>query len=93
MKVGTHICRVVEHPWVNARYKYLRLACPAPLARSTVAGQFFQLACPVSDNEAPFLRRPMSVYGIGRFVAVNIAVLALITYVPSISTALPRLLL
>jgi dihydroorotate dehydrogenase electron transfer subunit len=65
MKVGTHICDVVEHQWVNARYKYLRLSCPAPLARSTVAGQFFQLACPVSDSEAPFLRRPMSVYGIG----------------------------
>ena len=65
MKVGTHACRVVEHRWVNARYKYLRLACPAPLARTTVAGQFFQLACPVSENEAPFLRRPMSVYGIG----------------------------
>ena len=65
MKVGTYSCRVVEHRWVNARYKYLRLACPAPLARSTVAGQFFQLACPVSEAEAPFLRRPMSVYGIG----------------------------
>jgi C4-dicarboxylate transporter DctM subunit len=31
--------------------------------------------------------------GIWRFVLVNIAVLALISYVPSISTALPRLLL
>lgn len=65
MKVATLACRVVEHQWVNARYKYLRLACPAPLARRTVAGQFFQLACPVSDAQAPFLRRPMSVYGIG----------------------------
>lgn len=65
MKVGTYGCRVVEHRWVNARYKYLRLACPAPLAQSTVAGQFFQLACPVSEAQAPFLRRPMSVYGIG----------------------------
>lgn len=65
MKVGTHACRVVEHRWVNARYKYLRLACPAPLAPRTSAGQFYQLACPVSESEAPFLRRPMSVYGIG----------------------------
>jgi dihydroorotate dehydrogenase electron transfer subunit len=65
MKVGTHACNVVENRWVNARYKYLRLACPLPLARHTVAGQFFQLACPVTDTEAPFLRRPMSVYGIG----------------------------
>jgi dihydroorotate dehydrogenase electron transfer subunit len=65
MKVGTHLCQVAEHRWVNARYKYLRLACPAPLARATSAGQFYQLACPVSEAEAPFLRRPMSVYGIG----------------------------
>jgi dihydroorotate dehydrogenase electron transfer subunit len=65
MKVAMHACRVVEHAWVNARYKYLRLACPAPLARETVAGQFFQLACPVTGTERPFLRRPMSVYGIG----------------------------
>jgi len=65
MKVGTYSCTVMEHRWVNARYKYLRLSCLAPLARSTVAGQFFQLACPVTESEAPFLRRPMSVYGIG----------------------------
>lgn len=65
MKVGTHVCTVVEHRWVNERYKHLRLACPAPLGRTTSPGQFFQLACPVSETEAPFLRRPMSVYGIG----------------------------
>jgi dihydroorotate dehydrogenase electron transfer subunit len=65
MKVGTHSCRVAEHRWVNGRYKYLRLACPAPLGSTTSAGQFYQLACPVSQSEAPFLRRPMSVYGIG----------------------------
>lgn len=65
MIVAAHACSVVEHRWVNARYKYLRLACPAPLGRTTVAGQFFQLACPVSEHEAPFLRRPMSIYGIG----------------------------
>jgi dihydroorotate dehydrogenase electron transfer subunit len=65
MKVGTYACKVVEHRWVNARYKYLRLSCPAPLGHRTVAGQFFQLACPASETEAPFLRRPMSVYGIG----------------------------
>jgi dihydroorotate dehydrogenase electron transfer subunit len=65
MKVGTYSCRVVQHQWVNARYKFLRLSCPAPLARSTAGGQFFQLACPVSEAQAPFLRRPMSVYGIG----------------------------
>lgn len=65
MRVGTHACQVAEHRWVNARYKYIRLSCPEPVARQTSAGQFFQLACPVSETEAPFLRRPMSVYGIG----------------------------
>ena len=65
MKVGTYACRIVEHRWVNARYKYLRLSAPPDVAPRTVAGQFFQLACPVSATEAPFLRRPMSVYGIG----------------------------
>lgn len=65
MKVATHACEVAEHTWVNKRYKYLRLRCPQPLARQTVAGQFFQLACPVTATEHPFLRRPMSVYGIG----------------------------
>ncbi|HZQ73146.1 MAG TPA: dihydroorotate dehydrogenase electron transfer subunit [Burkholderiales bacterium] len=65
MKVATHSCEVIEHTWVNKRYKYMRLRCPAPLARQTVAGQFFQLACPLTPTEHPFLRRPMSVYGIG----------------------------
>jgi C4-dicarboxylate transporter, DctM subunit len=41
------------------------------------------------------LNRPVEnvIAGIGRFVLVNIAVLVLISYVPSVSTALPRLLL
>src|SRR5207237_333408 len=41
------------------------------------------------------LNRPVEsvIAGIGRFVLVNIAVLILISYVPSISTALPKLLL
>jgi len=43
---------------------------------------------------ASTLQRPVEtvIAGIGRFVAVNIAVLVLITYVPSVSTALPKLL-
>jgi len=41
------------------------------------------------------LNRPVEsvIAGIWRFVLVNIAVLVLITYVPAISTALPKLLL
>jgi dihydroorotate dehydrogenase electron transfer subunit len=65
VKVESHTCEIVEHTWVNARYKYMRLRCPKPIARQTVAGQFFQLVCPVTEQEQPFLRRPMSVYGIG----------------------------
>jgi dihydroorotate dehydrogenase electron transfer subunit len=65
MKVATHACTVVEHRRVSARYRYLRLAAPGPLARRTSAGQFFQLACPAGEAGRPFLRRPMSVYGIG----------------------------
>lgn len=44
---------------------------------------------------ASTLNRPVEtvIGGIWRFVLVNLAVLALITYVPAISTALPRLLL
>ena len=65
MKVETHGCEIVEHAWVNARYKYLRLKTPVPMARATAAGQFCQLACPVNETDKPFLHRPMSVYGIG----------------------------
>jgi dihydroorotate dehydrogenase electron transfer subunit len=65
MNVATQRCEVVAHAWVNARYKYLRVRCPAPLARATAAGQFYHLLCPVNEVEKPFLGRPMSVYAIG----------------------------
>jgi len=64
-RVAAHDCVVVENEWVNSRYKYLRLVAPAPLATATGAGQFYQLACPLTETARPFLRRPMSVYGIG----------------------------
>src|SRR5690606_14447369 len=63
--VASHRCEVVEHRWVNDRYKYLRLKAPGRLAEATRAGQFYQLKCPVSDDLQPFLLRPMSVYGMG----------------------------
>ena len=65
MNVATHRCEVVSQVRVNARYRHLRLRAPKPLAGETTAGQFYQLVCPVSQAEQPFLRRPMSVYGIG----------------------------
>ncbi|VVE17610.1 oxidoreductase [Pandoraea capi] len=63
--VATHRCRVLSHHAVNARYRYLRLQADADVALTTRPGQFYQLKCPVTDNEAPFLLRPMSVYGVG----------------------------
>jgi dihydroorotate dehydrogenase electron transfer subunit len=64
-QVASHRCEIVEHRWVNARYKYLRLRSSAPLASITGCGQFYQLRCPVTGEQQPFLLRPMSVYGTG----------------------------
>ena len=63
--VGSHRCEVVEHRWVNERYKYLRLSSRADLAGTTRPGQFYQLKCPATSDLQPFLLRPMSVYGVG----------------------------
>lgn len=63
--VASYRCRVVEHDWVNQRYKYIRLESDAPLAIITRPGQFYQLRCPTTTEEQPFLLRPMSVYGAG----------------------------
>ncbi len=63
--VATHRCRVLTHRAVNARYRYLRLQADAPIALTTQPGQFYQLKCPVTLSDAPFLLRPMSVYGTG----------------------------
>ena len=63
--VASHRCEVVEHRWVNKRYKYLRLAAQANLAGATKPGQFYQLKCPATADLQPFLLRPMSVYGVG----------------------------
>ncbi|MCI2810809.1 dihydroorotate dehydrogenase electron transfer subunit [Eoetvoesiella caeni] len=63
--VASHRCEVVEHRWVNDRYKYIRLSAQSDLAGVTKPGQFYQLKCPVTDEQQPFLLRPMSVYGVG----------------------------
>ncbi|MEO8857195.1 MAG: dihydroorotate dehydrogenase electron transfer subunit [Burkholderiaceae bacterium] len=63
--VASHRCAVVEHRWVNERYKYLRLTSQADLASTTRPGQFYQLRCPATNDLSPFLLRPMSVYGVG----------------------------
>lgn len=63
--VASHRCEVVEHRWVNDRYKYLKLTAKADLAGATKPGQFYQLRCPATSDLSPFLLRPMSVYGVG----------------------------
>lgn len=52
---------VVSHVWLNDEYRHLVLEAPepAPLAK---AGQFFNLECPHTAEDKPFLRRPMSLY-------------------------------
>ena len=52
---------VVSHVWLNDEYRHLVLEAPepAPLAR---AGQFFNLECPHTAEDKPYLRRPMSLY-------------------------------
>ena len=64
-RVASHRCEVIEHRWVNQRYKYLRLNAQVDLAGATKPGQFYQLQCPATSDLQPFLLRPMSVYGVG----------------------------
>ena len=52
---------VVSHVWLNDQYRHLVLEAPEP-APLAVAGQFFNLECPHTAEDKPFLRRPMSVY-------------------------------
>jgi dihydroorotate dehydrogenase electron transfer subunit len=53
---------VVSNASVNGEYRHLVVACSA-LAAAAAPGQFYQLLCPSPPGEAPFLRRPMSLYG------------------------------
>ena len=55
------VAGVLSNAWVDDEYKHLVLSAPAP-APAALAGQFFQLACPATEDEKPFFRRPMSVY-------------------------------
>jgi dihydroorotate dehydrogenase electron transfer subunit len=52
---------VVSHVWLNDQYRHLVLEAPDP-APLALAGQFFNLECPHTAEDKPFLRRPMSVY-------------------------------
>jgi dihydroorotate dehydrogenase electron transfer subunit len=52
---------VASHVWLNDQYRHLVLEVPDP-ASLAVAGQFFNLECPHTAEDKPFLRRPMSLY-------------------------------
>jgi dihydroorotate dehydrogenase electron transfer subunit len=57
------LATVVTHVAVNAEYRHLVLHAIPP-AIDAAPGQFFQLLCPALPGAAPFLRRPMSIYGV-----------------------------
>jgi dihydroorotate dehydrogenase electron transfer subunit len=60
--VAAEEAEVLSNAPVNSEYRHLVVACGA-LAAAAAPGQFFQLLCPVSSGNAPFFRRPMSLYG------------------------------
>lgn len=47
---------------VNGEYRRLVLTAPPALLAACRAGQFFNLLCPATGAERPFLRRPMSIH-------------------------------
>lgn len=60
---AVELAEVVANRAVNSEYRHLVLACgEVPL--QAAPGQFFHLLCPQPPGEQPFLRRPMSVYGV-----------------------------
>jgi dihydroorotate dehydrogenase electron transfer subunit len=61
--IVAELAEVVSHDALNPEYRHLRLNCSAEAAQA-VPGQFFQLLCPHPPGEQPFLRRPMSLYGV-----------------------------
>jgi dihydroorotate dehydrogenase electron transfer subunit len=53
---------VLSNVSLNGEYRHMVVRCTVSSASAT-PGQFFQLLCPAPSGEAPFLRRPMSIYG------------------------------
>jgi dihydroorotate dehydrogenase electron transfer subunit len=52
---------VVSNTPVNADYRHL-VVDAGECAAHAKAGQFFNIACPVTVSDQPYLRRPMSIY-------------------------------
>ncbi|MEN3929934.1 dihydroorotate dehydrogenase electron transfer subunit [Microvirga sp. W0021] len=61
--VTAELAEVVSNTAVNAEYRHMVVNC-SDISASAVPGQFFQLLCPAPAGEHPFLRRPMSLYGV-----------------------------
>jgi dihydroorotate dehydrogenase electron transfer subunit len=60
--VAAELAEVVANASVNPEYRHLVVCC-SDVASKGQPGQFFQLLCPQPTGEQPFLRRPMSIYG------------------------------
>jgi len=54
--------QVLSNAPVNGEYRLMELAAPSEVL-SCHPGQFFQLLCPTTEADQPYLRRPMSIYG------------------------------
>jgi len=54
---------LISNDEVNAEYRHLTVRSSETAARA-LPGQFFQLLCPQTERDQPFLRRPMSLYGV-----------------------------
>jgi dihydroorotate dehydrogenase electron transfer subunit len=61
--VVAELDEVLLNEAVNTEYRHLVVRCSEEAARA-LPGQFFQLLCPHPAGEQPFLRRPMSLYGV-----------------------------
>ena len=61
--VVAELAEVIANDSVNAEYRHLVARC-SDTAAAGAPGQFFQLLCPQPAGEQPFLRRPMSLYGV-----------------------------
>ena len=53
---------VLANDEVNKEYRHLVVRC-GDVSANAAPEQFFQLLCPQTGGEQPFLRRPMSLYG------------------------------
>jgi len=62
-KIADTEALVTSNLAVNSDYYHMVLEAGG-LALSARAGQFFNIACPLTSRDMPFLRRPMSIYGV-----------------------------